>query len=79
MQVGAEDAVHFHSAGVPVVQGIGIGVYGYLESYEGREHRLLEVCLAAGGKPHPIGTDEAHDEGGLLAFDQHYKRQRRRL
>ena len=72
MQVGAEGAVHFHSAGVPVVQGIGIGVYGDLESYEGREHRLLEALLAAGGKPHPIGTDEAHDEGGLLAFDQPY-------
>ena len=68
-QVVAEGAVHFYGAGVPVVQGIGIGVYGYLESYEGREHRFLEVCLAAGGEPHLVGADEAHDEGGLLAFD----------
>ena len=50
----------------------GIGVYGYLESYEGREHRFLEVCLAAGGEPHPIGSDEVHDEGGILAFDHSY-------
>ena len=46
VEADTEGAVHSHGAVVPVVQGIGIGVYGHLESYEGREHLLLEVCLA---------------------------------
>ena len=69
VEADTEGAVHSHGAVVLVVQGIGIGVYGDFVAYEGREHLLLEVCLAAGGEPHLVGADEAHDEGGLLAFD----------
>ena len=68
--MGAYLTVYLHGAGVPVLQGIGIGIYRYLIPHKGFEHRGLEVAFAARGKPYLVGTDEAHDEGGLLALDQ---------
>ena len=63
-------AVELLDALLPVTQGVGIGVYGDIVAEEGHEHLGLEVGLAAGGEPYAVGADEAHDEGGLLAFDQ---------
>ena len=72
MQTCAEGAVHLHGTGIPIGEGIGIGVYLYLVAEEWREHRLLQVRLAARGKPYLVGAEKAEDEGGLFAFDDSY-------
>ena len=70
--MGAYLTVYLPGAGVPVLQGIGIGIYRYLIPHKAFEHRGLEVALAARGKPYLVGAEEAEDEGGLFAFDDSY-------